>query len=69
MTWPPLIFGVIAGVCASGNFDWGQATSEDYAKLFLCALLSGPVLVGYTRLELVAQLLLKGKRHEKHEKI
>lgn len=25
VTWPPLIFGVIAGVCASGNFDWSQA--------------------------------------------
>ncbi|CAJ1354948.1 unnamed protein product [Effrenium voratum] len=49
VTWPPLIFGVIAGVCASGNFDWGQATGADYAKLLTCVLLSGPVLVGYTQ--------------------
>lgn len=49
VTWPPLLFGVVAGVCASGNFDWSNATGEDYAKLFLCMLLSGPVLVGYTQ--------------------
>lgn len=49
VTWPPLIFGVIAGVCASGNFDWGQASPEDYAKFFTCVMLSGPVLVGYTQ--------------------
>eukprot|EP00442_Polarella_glacialis_P018968 CAMPEP_0115078080 /NCGR_PEP_ID=MMETSP0227-20121206/17359_1 /TAXON_ID=89957 /ORGANISM="Polarella glacialis, Strain CCMP 1383" /LENGTH=447 /DNA_ID=CAMNT_0002465443 /DNA_START=51 /DNA_END=1394 /DNA_ORIENTATION=- len=49
VTWPPLIFGVIAGVCASGNFDWSTADSTQYAKLFLCVLLSGPVLVGFTQ--------------------
>lgn len=49
VTWPPLIFGVIAGVCASGNFDWSQASGEDYAKFLTCVILSGPVLVGYTQ--------------------
>lgn len=49
VTWPPLIFGVIAGVCASGNFDWSTAGPEEYAKFLLCVTLSGPVLVGYTQ--------------------
>ncbi|CAE7894296.1 CHLG [Symbiodinium microadriaticum] len=49
VTWPPLIFGVIAGVCASGNFDWSTAGPEEYAKFILCVTLSGPVLVGYTQ--------------------
>ncbi|CAE7353895.1 CHLG [Symbiodinium natans] len=49
VTWPPLIFGVIAGVCASGNFDWSTASPEEYAKFLLCVTLSGPVLVGYTQ--------------------
>jgi len=49
VTWPPLLFGVIAGACASGNFDWFAANPGDYAKLFLCMFLSGPVLVGFTQ--------------------
>eukprot|EP00933_Yihiella_yeosuensis_P071606 TRINITY_DN79823_c0_g1_i1.p1 TRINITY_DN79823_c0_g1~~TRINITY_DN79823_c0_g1_i1.p1 ORF type:complete len:440 (+),score=54.92 TRINITY_DN79823_c0_g1_i1:63-1382(+) len=49
VTWPPLIFGVIAGVCASGNFDWFNSTTEDFAKLFLAVTLSGPLMVGYTQ--------------------
>uniref|UniRef100_A0A7S0ATS0 Chlorophyll synthase n=1 Tax=Pyrodinium bahamense TaxID=73915 RepID=A0A7S0ATS0_9DINO len=49
VTWPPLIFGVIAGACASGNFDWFSAGLTDYAKLLVCVLLSGPVLVGFTQ--------------------
>jgi len=49
VTWPPLIFGVIAGACASGNFDWFHASPSEYAKLLLCVFLSGPVLVGYTQ--------------------
>jgi len=49
VTWPPLIFGVIAGVCAAGTFDWFSASGSDFAKVFICALLSGPVLVGYTQ--------------------
>uniref|UniRef100_A0A7S2DQH6 Chlorophyll synthase n=1 Tax=Alexandrium andersonii TaxID=327968 RepID=A0A7S2DQH6_9DINO len=44
-----MIFGVIAGVCASGNFDWFSASPTDYAKLLCCVTLSGPVLVGYTQ--------------------
>eukprot|EP00930_Biecheleria_cincta_P045760 TRINITY_DN31536_c0_g1_i2.p1 TRINITY_DN31536_c0_g1~~TRINITY_DN31536_c0_g1_i2.p1 ORF type:complete len:451 (-),score=74.55 TRINITY_DN31536_c0_g1_i2:134-1450(-) len=49
VTWPPLLFGVVAGTCASGNFDWSTATGEMYAKLALTMFLSGPVLVGYTQ--------------------
>eukprot|EP00931_Biecheleriopsis_adriatica_P120912 TRINITY_DN96003_c0_g1_i1.p1 TRINITY_DN96003_c0_g1~~TRINITY_DN96003_c0_g1_i1.p1 ORF type:complete len:415 (+),score=63.38 TRINITY_DN96003_c0_g1_i1:49-1293(+) len=49
VTWPPLLFGVVAGVCASGNFDWGTASSTDYAKLVVCMILSGPVMVGFTQ--------------------
>jgi len=49
VTWPPLIFGVIAGVCAAGTFDWFSASGFEYFKVFLCVLLSGPVLVGYTQ--------------------
>eukprot|EP00913_Durusdinium_trenchii_P033684 g31533.t1 len=41
--------GSAGRVCASGNFDWGQASPEDYAKFFTCVMLSGPVLVGYTQ--------------------
>lgn len=49
VTWPPLLFGVVAGTCASGNFDWSNASGEDWAKLALMMFTSGPVLVGYTQ--------------------
>jgi len=49
VTWPPLLFGVVAGTCASGNFDWSNASGEDWGKLLLTMFLSGPVLVGYTQ--------------------
>ncbi|KAL8152340.1 hypothetical protein V2J09_010100 [Rumex salicifolius] len=31
VTWPPLVWGVVCGAAASGNFHW---TSEDVAKSF-----------------------------------
>mmetsp|Transcript_1003 Transcript_1003/g.2232 ORF Transcript_1003/g.2232 Transcript_1003/m.2232 type:complete len:455 (+) Transcript_1003:37-1401(+) len=49
VTWPPLLFGVVAGTCASGNFDWFNATGEDWVKLLFTMVLSGPVMVGYTQ--------------------
>lgn len=49
VTWPPLLFGVIAGTCASGNFDFFNASGSDWGKLLLTMFLSGPVLVGYTQ--------------------
>ncbi|RZC90707.1 hypothetical protein C5167_028540 [Papaver somniferum] len=46
VTWPPLIWGVVCGAAASGNFHWGV---EDVAKSILCMIMSGPCLTGYTQ--------------------
>lgn len=46
VTWPPLIWGVICGAAASGNFHWNF---EDVAKSVVCMLLSGPFLTGFTQ--------------------
>ncbi|CAN7060535.1 unnamed protein product [Brassica oleracea var. botrytis] len=46
VTWPPLVWGVVCGAAASGNFHW---TPEDVAKSILCMLMSGPCLTGYTQ--------------------
>ncbi|KAK1434630.1 hypothetical protein QVD17_00379 [Tagetes erecta] len=46
VTWPPLIWGVVCGAAASGNFEW---TVEDVAKSIACMLMSGPFLTGYTQ--------------------
>ncbi len=46
ITWIPLIWGVICGAAASGNFHW-QA-SNILASLG-CILMSGPLLTGYTQ--------------------
>ncbi|KAL7095299.1 hypothetical protein ACP275_10G015000 [Erythranthe tilingii] len=46
VTWPPLIWGVVCGAAASGNFHW---TVEDVAKSIVCMLMSGPCLTGYTQ--------------------
>ncbi|KAJ6362852.1 hypothetical protein OIU78_003111 [Salix suchowensis] len=46
VTWPPLIWGVVCGAAASGNFNW---TLEDVAKSIACMLMSGPFLTGYTQ--------------------
>lgn len=46
VTWVPLIWGVLCGAAASGNFEW---TPEDCAKAFCCMLMSGPFLTGYTQ--------------------
>eukprot|EP00475_Leptophrys_vorax_P011722 TRINITY_DN18259_c0_g1_i1.p1 TRINITY_DN18259_c0_g1~~TRINITY_DN18259_c0_g1_i1.p1 ORF type:complete len:392 (-),score=16.51 TRINITY_DN18259_c0_g1_i1:110-1285(-) len=46
VTWVPLIWGVLCGAAASGNFEW---TSEDVAKSIACMVLSGPLLTGYTQ--------------------
>nr|YP_002048738.1 bacteriochlorophyll a synthase [Paulinella chromatophora]ACB42528.1 bacteriochlorophyll a synthase [Paulinella chromatophora] len=46
VTWIPLIWGVICGAAASGNFSW------DFHKVlasFLCMVMSGPLLAGYTQ--------------------
>lgn len=46
VTWIPLIWGVLCGAAASGNFQW---TPEDVAKSLLCMVMSGPLLTGYTQ--------------------
>lgn len=46
VTWVPLIWGVLCGAAASGNFEW---TPEDVAKSVACMMLSGPFLTGYTQ--------------------
>ena len=46
VTWIPLIWGVLCGAAASGNFEW---TPEDVAKSLLCMVMSGPLLTGYTQ--------------------
>ena len=46
VTWIPLIWGVLCGAAASGNFHW--QTSDVLASL-ACMLMSGPLLAGFTQ--------------------
>ncbi|RVW32500.1 Chlorophyll synthase, chloroplastic [Vitis vinifera] len=46
VTWPPLVWGVVCGAAASGNFHWNL---EDVAKSIVCMIMSGPCLTGYTQ--------------------
>lgn len=46
VTWVPLIWGVLCGAAASGEFEW---TPEDVGKSLLCMVMSGPLLTGYTQ--------------------
>lgn len=46
VTWVPLIWGVLCGAAASGEFTW---TTENVAKSLLCMTMSGPLLTGYTQ--------------------
>tara|TARA_Y100001968_G_scaffold278885_1_gene274494 strand:+ start:1974 stop:2921 length:948 start_codon:yes stop_codon:yes gene_type:complete len=46
ITWIPLMWGVICGAAASGNFHW--QLSNVLASLG-CMLMSGPLLTGYTQ--------------------
>eukprot|EP00184_Porphyridium_aerugineum_P006359 CAMPEP_0184707212 /NCGR_PEP_ID=MMETSP0313-20130426/37155_1 /TAXON_ID=2792 /ORGANISM="Porphyridium aerugineum, Strain SAG 1380-2" /LENGTH=374 /DNA_ID=CAMNT_0027168787 /DNA_START=2108 /DNA_END=3232 /DNA_ORIENTATION=- len=47
VTWIPLIWGVICGAAASGNYHW--LDPEDIGKLLVCMVMSGPFLTGYTQ--------------------
>lgn len=63
VTWIPLIWGVICGAAASGNYHWhnpfGDPTNpdyvpfnlgaEDFLKSLVCMILAGPLLTGYTQ--------------------
>ena len=46
ITWIPLIWGVICGAAASGNFKW---TLSNVLASLACMLMSGPLLAGYTQ--------------------
>ncbi|WP_320664056.1 chlorophyll synthase ChlG [Prochlorococcus sp. MIT 1223] len=46
ITWIPLIWGVICGAAASGNFQWHIS---NILASFACMLMSGPLLTGYTQ--------------------
>ena len=46
ITWIPLIWGVICGAAASGNFTW---TFSNVLASLACMLMSGPLLTGYTQ--------------------
>tara|TARA_Y100001968_G_scaffold314963_2_gene341024 strand:+ start:21004 stop:21951 length:948 start_codon:yes stop_codon:yes gene_type:complete len=46
ITWIPLIWGVVCGAAASGNFHWQLS---NVLASFGCMLMSGPFLTGYTQ--------------------
>ena len=46
VTWIPLIWGVICGAAASGNFHW---TLPEVIASVACMVMSGPLLAGYTQ--------------------
>ncbi len=46
ITWIPLIWGVVCGAAASGNYQWKL---EHILIAAACMLMSGPLLAGYTQ--------------------
>ncbi|KAK4268574.1 hypothetical protein QN277_025208 [Acacia crassicarpa] len=46
VSWLILVWGVVCGAAASGHFHWNL---EDVAKSFVCMMMSGPFLTGYTQ--------------------
>ncbi len=46
ITWIPLLWGVICGAAASGNYHWKL---EDVIAAIACMVMSGPLLAGYTQ--------------------
>ncbi len=46
VTWIPLIWGVICGAAASGNYQWRW---PDLLAALACMVMSGPLLAGYTQ--------------------
>ncbi|MEB3272748.1 MAG: chlorophyll synthase ChlG [Prochlorothrix sp.] len=46
VTWIPLIWGVVCGAAASGNYVWNL---ENFLQALSCMLLSGPLMAGYTQ--------------------
>jgi chlorophyll synthase len=46
VTWIPLIWGVVCGAAASGNYEWRL---DNVAAALVCMVMSGPLLAGYTQ--------------------
>ncbi len=46
ITWIPLLWGVICGAAASGNYHW---TLSNVLASIACMTMSGPLLTGYTQ--------------------
>tara|TARA_Y100001970_G_C14248647_1_gene870148 strand:+ start:2328 stop:3275 length:948 start_codon:yes stop_codon:yes gene_type:complete len=46
ITWIPLIWGVVCGAAASGNYHW---TTSNFLASLGCMLMSGPLLAGFTQ--------------------
>ena len=46
VTWIPLIWGVLCGAAASGNFHWQW---PDVLASLACMVMSGPLLAGFTQ--------------------
>ena len=46
ITWVPLLWGVICGAAASGNFQWNIS---NLLASIACMLMSGPLLAGFTQ--------------------
>jgi chlorophyll synthase len=46
ITWIPLIWGVVCGAAASGEYLWNF---ENFLQAITCMLLSGPLMAGYTQ--------------------
>jgi len=46
ITWIPLLWGVVCGAAASGNFHW---SISNVLASFSCMIMSGPLLAGYTQ--------------------
>ncbi len=46
VTWIPLLWGVICGAAASGNYHWRL---PDILASLACMVMSGPLLAGYTQ--------------------
>jgi len=46
ITWIPLLWGVICGAAASGNYQWSLS---NLLAAFACMVMSGPLLAGFTQ--------------------
>ncbi len=46
VTWIPLLWGVVCGAAASGNYQWRL---QDVLAAAACMVMSGPLLTGYTQ--------------------